>query len=246
MVNSITRAVNILKCLADGTDRLSKITEELQLSKSTIHRILESLAASKLVIQDPVTHRYYLGPLILDFASRPMIAHQSLIVNAFEDMRRLRDFTRETVVLHIRIGLERICLEELEGPERIKYTSGKGSISSIHTGSAGKVLLSELEDNELDLLLRNLTLAPVGPNTITDNKTFLAELRKTRKQGYANSFGERIVGSASISVPIRGYVCPVAFSVLGPGNRFSEKRMMSVLKEIQKSAARISNKLTNT
>jgi len=246
IVNSITKGADILRSLSDGIDRISDLSSKLNLSKSTTHRLLKTLQKSEFVMQDPFTRRYYLGPLILKLASRPIIAHQNLIVCAFEEMKYLRDFSRETVVLHIRIGLERICLEELQSPENIKYTAGKGSVAPIYTGSAGKILLSELKNNELQLLVENLQLNPIGPHTITDKKILLKELEKVRKQGYSTSFGERIPGSASISVPIKNYICPVALSVLGPDNRFSLNMMMDVLKEMKKSSSRISKKLIET
>jgi DNA-binding IclR family transcriptional regulator len=241
--NSVLKAIDILRILSEGLDRISELSNKLNISKATTHRILKSLEMSRMVRQDPVTRRYYLGPLILDLASKPIIAHQNLVVSAFEDMKYLRDISRETVVLHIRIGIERICLEELQSFENIKYTAGKGFIAPIYTGSAGKVLLSELKENEIQLLARNLRLDALGPNTITDKQVLLKELEKVRRQGYATSFGERVPGSASISVPIKGYICPVALSVLGPDNRFSLKMMMDVLKEMRESAARISRKL---
>jgi IclR family KDG regulon transcriptional repressor len=243
IVNSITRGADILRCLSEGMDRITDLSGRLRLSKSTIHRFLKSLEMSSLVMRDPVSRRYYLGPLILDLASNPIVSHQHLTVCAFEDMKYLRDLTGETVVLHIRIGPERICLEELQSFENIRYTAGKGFVAPLYTGSAGKILLSELNDAELHVLLENLHLTPVGPNTITDKKVLLKELEKVRKQGFATSFGERIQGSASISVPIRKYVSPVALSVLGPDNRFSLDRMMKVLGEIRQSASRISKKL---
>jgi DNA-binding IclR family transcriptional regulator len=158
-------------------------------------------------------------------------------------MKSLRDFSGETVVLHVRIGLERICLEELKSLGNIIYTSGKGFVAPIYTGSAGKILLSELKDDAIQLLLRNIRLVSIGPNTITDKKVLLKELVKVRKQGYATSFGERVPGSASISVPIKNYSCPVALSVLGSDNRFSLNRMMNVLKKMKKSASDISRRL---
>jgi DNA-binding IclR family transcriptional regulator len=243
IVNSITKGADILRNLSEGIDRISDLSKNLKLSKSTAHRLLKTLEISELVMQDPITRRYYLGPLILKLASRPIIAHQNLIICAFGEMKHLRDFSRETVVLHIRIGLERICLEEVQSLENIKYMAGKGFVAPIYTGSAGKILLSELKNNELQLLVENLQLNPIGPHTITDKKTLLKELEKVRKQGYATSFGERIPGSASISAPIKNYICPVALSVLGPDNRFSLKMMMGVLKEMKKSASRISKKL---
>ena len=242
-VNSITKGANILRILSEGTDRISDLSNRLSLSKSTAHRLLKSLEISGLVMQDPITHRYYLGSLILNLASKPIIAHQNLIVSAFGEMKYLRDLCRETIVLHIRIGLERICLEELQSLENIKYTAGKGFVAPIYTGSAGKILLSELEENELQLLMKNIHLIPIEPNTIRDKKVLLEELKKVKRQGYATSFGERIPGSASISVPIKNYICPVALSVLGPDNRFSLEVMMGFLKEIKESGSRISRRL---
>lgn len=242
-VNSITKGADILKILSDGTDRISDLSDRLSLSKGTAHRLLKSLETSGLVMQDPVTRRYYLGSLILNLASKPIIAHQNLIVSAFGEMKYLRDLCRETVVLHIRIGLERICLEELQSLQNIKYTAGKGFVAPIYTGSAGKMLLSEMGDNEIQLLMKNLLLVPMGPSTITDKGRLSEELKKVKNQGYAISFGERIPGSASISVPIKNYICPVALSVLGPDNRFSLDAMLDFLGEIKESASRVSRRL---
>jgi len=243
LINSIARGADVLKSLSGGLDRVSDISERVQLSKSTVHRLLKSLEKSEFVIQDPVTRRYYLGPLILNLSSKPIIAHQNLIVCASGEMRSLRDLSRETVVLHIRVGLERICLEELQSLENIKYTAGKGVTAPIYIGSAGKVLLAELEEDELKFLLDHLNLVRMGPNTITDKRELLKELEKVRRQGYATSFRERLPEGASISVPIKGYITPVAMSVLGPGNRFSHKVMMDILGEMKKGAARIASKL---
>lgn len=242
-LNSIRKGADILRSLSEGVERISDLSNKLHLSKSTIHRLLKSLEISDFVRQEPITRSYHLGPLILELASRPVIAHQNLIVCAFDDMRHLRDLSRETVVLYIRIGLDRICLEEVQSFENIKYTAGKGFAAPIYTGSAGKVLLSELKEDELGLLLKNIRLNPIGPNTITDKEILLKELEKVREQGYAISFGERIPGSASISVPIKNYVCPVALGVLGPDNRLSMEKMISILEEMKKCSMHISTKL---
>ncbi|MFX0199751.1 MAG: IclR family transcriptional regulator [Candidatus Hodarchaeota archaeon] len=125
-------------------------------------------------------------------------------------MKYLRNVSGETVVLHIRIGVQRICLEELQSVQNIRFTVGKGYIARLYTGSAGKLLIAELKEDELNLLLKYIDLVAVGPNTITDEKFLRKEVKKVRKRGYATSFGERIEGSASISVPVRNYIFPVA------------------------------------
>jgi DNA-binding IclR family transcriptional regulator len=68
IVNSITKGADILRNLSEGIDRISDLSKNLQLSKSTAHRLLKTLEISELVMQDPITRRYYLGPLILKLA----------------------------------------------------------------------------------------------------------------------------------------------------------------------------------
>jgi DNA-binding IclR family transcriptional regulator len=92
--------------------------------------------------------------------------------------------------------------------------------------------------------LRNIKYAKIGPNTITDQEVLTEEIRRVRIQGYAVSFSERVPGSASISVAVKGYACPVALSVLGPESRFDATVMMDHLKEIKGSSDRISQKLS--
>ncbi|MFH1350514.1 MAG: IclR family transcriptional regulator, partial [Pseudomonadota bacterium] len=189
--------------MSSGIDKITDISESLHLSKSTAHRLLKTLEVSELVVQDPITRRYYLGPLVLNLASKVLIAHRNLINIASQEMKQLRDISKETVALHVPNGSERICLEEADSPQEIKYTSGRGVIAPIYVGSAGKMLLSQFNDGELELLLNSIRLVPVGPHSITDKTVLLKELEKVREQGYAISFGERLPGGASISVPIK-------------------------------------------
>jgi IclR family KDG regulon transcriptional repressor len=147
------------------------------------------------------------------------------------------------VILQVRVGIERIRLVAFESPESIRYTAGKGSVAPVYSGSAGKVLLSELKEDEFLSLIEKIQLVSVGPNTITDKKELIREVEKVRRQGYSVSIGEIVGGGAAISVPVRNYICPVALSLVGPDNRFSVDEMMRVLKEMKKSAKRISKKL---
>jgi len=242
IINSIIKGARILRSLANGIDRVSDLSKELQLSKSTTHRLLKSLEMAGMVMQDPLTRHYYLGPLILELAAQPTIAHQNLTICAFDEIKRLRDLSQETVLLHIRSGVERLCLDELQSLEKIKYTGGKGVSTPIYAGAAGKVLLAELRDDEVQAILNVLTFIPLTPHTIMDKGVLLAEVRKAREQGYATSFGERTPRRSAVSVPIRNYVCPVALSILGPDNRFSSE-ITAILDELKASSTRISDKL---
>jgi len=231
--------------LSVGKNRITDIGKELSLSKSTTHRLLKTLENCGFVFQDPISHQYFLGHLILKLSSNPLTTHQNLIVCAYEDMKRLREISGEAVTIHIRIGTQRICLEEMQANQNIRYGVGRGSVSPIYAGSAGKILLTELTEKERNHLIKNIQLTPVGPNTITDRNTLFKELDRIEKQGYAISSGETLEGAISLSVPIKGYFCPVALSIFGPKFRL-EPRIMDLKKEMEMSAKRIFKKIRST
>jgi DNA-binding IclR family transcriptional regulator len=245
MVNSVYRAAEILGILSVGKNRITDICKELSLSKSTAHRLLKTLEKCGFVVQDPASRQYFLGHLIIKLSSNLPDTHQHLVVCAYEEMKKLREISGETVALHVRVGTQRICLEEMQANQNIRYVIGKGSVSPIYAGSAGKILLAELTDNELNNMLKNIKFTPVGPHTITERNRLSQELDKIKKKAYAISSGETLEGAISLSVPIRGYFCPVALSIFGPKFRLGP-RIMDLKGKMEISARRISNKINTT
>ena len=239
---TITRTIDILTCLAKGLDRIADICQELGYNKSTVHRLLKALESGGFVIRDPTNRHYYLSPLFVELATQPLTAHRTLTISAAPDMERLRTLSQETVVLHIPRGLSRICISEFESCQDIKYTAGVGKVAPIYVGSAGKLLLSEYSQRDIQVILKNLVMEPVGPNTITDKKKLLGELEKVRRDGYAISLGERLAHSASISVSVKNYICPVSLSILGPEDRF-RPHLMETLPAMREAAENISRRL---
>jgi DNA-binding IclR family transcriptional regulator len=245
IVNSVVRAALILQTLSRGKSRIGKISESVKLSKATTHRLLLTLAKVGFVVQDPLTKGYHLGPGLLQLFSDPILSHNSLTSCAFEEMTYLNNLTRETVLLDLRSGLQKVCIEKIDSPENLKYTNEKGFAAPIYVGGGGKVLLSELKDDELNYILKQTSFVPITSNTIIDPEKLRAEIKKVRRQGYATSFGERVPGSSCVSVPVKHYVAPVALSILGPASRFTPKRIMETIMELKQAADRIAKNLEN-
>lgn len=245
IVNSIVRAALILQALSNGNSRLGKISESVKLSKGTTHRLLLTLAKVGFVVQDPLTQGYHLGQGLLQLFSDPILSHNSLISCAFDEMAYLKDLTRETVLLDLRAGLQKVCIEKIDSPENLKYTNERGFAAPLYVGGGGKVLLSELKDDEINIILKQISFVPITSNTIIDAEQLRAEIKKVRRQGYATSFGERVPGSSCVSVPVKNYVAPVALSILGPASRFTPKRIMATIEKLKQAACRISENLKN-
>ena len=239
-ITSIHRAAAVLKVLAQGYSRVEDIHQQLDFGKSTTHRFLNSLAASGLAYQDPVTRGYHVGPLVLTLSSDLHISHKLLILCAENELRRLNEITGESVLLFVPFGLQRVLLKQVPSPHAFAYTYKEGYSTLLHVASAGKILLSMAQDVELKTILRLLEEDLASSEKAFEKEALMKEIGVIRRQNYAVTFGESQDGTAGISVPIRNYICPVALCVVGPQFRFTP---LDFLEEIRESGSRISRKL---
>ncbi|MBS1881884.1 MAG: IclR family transcriptional regulator [Actinobacteria bacterium] len=239
-VQSLERGIDILGALASGPKTVTEITRELDLAKGTAFRLLASLGYEEFVVREPSGIRYMLGPGLLPLMQNTQATFGWIGALAGEVLHDLWERVGETVVVHVRVGHERVCVHELPSAEAIRYVAPVGSTDPIHVGSAGKVLLAALSAEELDQLLPKLKLQGITERSITDRERLREEVELARSRGWATSAGERIDGSASLSVPVRipGEIW-ASLSVLGPANRLTPERTEEFVPLIGKAARRM-------
>ena len=242
VVKSIYRAGNILLCLSNGVNTVTDIANRCQLSKSTVHRLLKALEESYIVSQDPLNHRYFIGPMITRLSSRPQNTHEYLITGALEEMRRLSDVSEETITLSTMTGIQYVHLSEIQSKHDLRVTEKGRRIRPLFMGATTKVLLSQLNDDKLRIALKNVKIDRVTNHTVTDKEVLMAQLREIRRQGYAVSRGEAVEGALCISARVKDYVLPVALSIVGPESRL-ESQVDVLIKELSASADQISRKI---
>jgi DNA-binding IclR family transcriptional regulator len=241
-IKSIRRAVEILNALSSGLRKISQIAQALKLSNSTVHRILQALKESGMVMQDPVHHEYYLGNLLIQLALNPLTTHQYLIYCAYQKMEYLRQFSGETVSLHIKVGIQRYRLENLTGNRNLTVVGRPSLTDRIWIGATGKALLSQIKEKDFKILMDYLELEPLTENTITDKTIFKKEIEKARKLGYATSRNESDAGVAGIAVPIEHYVEPATITISGPDDRLSP-HFLELVPVLKKKAGEITQDL---
>lgn len=241
-IKSVIHATDILKAIGEGLEQVTTISSRVNLTKATTHRLLKTLESQRFVVQDPRSRHYHIGPLIARLVSSYTVMHQRLIACAFDEMRDLWELSGETVALNVRIGAQRLVLEELTSNHPIRFTLGKGLITPLHIGAGAKSLLSELPEGELETYLSGRRLVTLQTNEPIDKEKLMQEIREIKQRGYTTSFGETIKGGVGISVPIRNYESPASLVIAGPEDRFAPN-MMNLLKDLKESAERISRKL---
>jgi IclR family transcriptional regulator, KDG regulon repressor len=239
----VARIGKILVCLGDGINTVTDISRVCGLSTSTTHRLLNTLKEPLLTIYEPGSHRYYLGPLVARLASKPRATHQYLVTSAWNEMERLSNITEETISLDIAVGIQFIHISEIYSKRPLKVLGETREIQPvIPLGAAQKVLLSEFSDKDLRFALKAASNWSTKEQYSTDFETVKRDLIRIKKEGYAISRGEAIVGALGVSAPVKHYYCPVALTILGPENRLSP-RMTEIIHELTASTDRISQDL---
>jgi IclR family transcriptional regulator, pca regulon regulatory protein len=186
---------------------ISELAREIQLTRSTAHRYVSTLATLGYLEQDPVSRKYRLGPRVLDLGFSA-INSMELREIAAPHLQRLSDETGYTVNMAILDGTDVVyverCRSAQQGQRGIDLNLHVGSRLPAYCTSMGKVLLADLSDDERDALLDEIELTQRGPNTLTTRQALVAELKRVRDAGLAVNNEELAFGLRSIAVPVRG------------------------------------------
>jgi DNA-binding IclR family transcriptional regulator len=239
VTTSLNRATVILSCLSNDINTVTDIASYCRFSTSTVHRLLQSLKELNWAIQDENNHRYYLGPMVTRLSSNQMAAHRFLVMQSLREMIHMSDVTEETVNLSIMVKLHYTLLHEIPSNHGLRITTESKRLGPFYIGATAKVLLAQLDDEELKTTLKHLVFTYTTEKTVTDKQLLKEQVMEIRRQGYCVTFGERVPGAVCISAPIGHYLCPVSLSIVGPEDRLGP-RVNEVVEELKASAARIS------
>jgi DNA-binding IclR family transcriptional regulator len=233
----IERAIDVLMALSDGPKTFTAVCREVGLSKATIHRILIGLSYLDFVVQDASTGEYLLGAGGYRLTRGLNDSNGGITSLVRSVLAQLCAETEETVIMHVRVGAQRVCIAEFESPQALRYTAGVGHSSPLHVGAAGKVLLAWQSEAELRKVLP-ADLQTLTEATITEWGLLLDELRTVARQGWAESHGERVRGAFAISAPIFDDRAQVAacVSILGPEARLTRSRFIELRRAVVDAA----------
>ncbi len=242
----LERAIQLLDCFSHVQPYLGvrEVARMTGLSTSSAGRILSSLKELGLLVQDHETHKYALAGKVLAWAE---------VYTATLDIRRLalpfiqelQRMTGETVSLYVLEGTNRVCVERLESDQNVRVVARIGRNIPLYAGSAGKLFLAYMSDEERETFLNQTELDPLTPYTITDTKKLHEEMKIIQTQGYADSHREWTVDASGIAAPIfnqRGKMV-AALTVSGPTQRFNPEKSHRISLACTRTAKQISSLL---
>ncbi|MCG5211810.1 IclR family transcriptional regulator [Streptosporangium sp. KLBMP 9127] len=197
--SSIDKALAVLEAIAEH-HRVTDIAAVTGVSKSTVHRILQSLVEWGFARSDGAGG-YEPGPRILTLAGRVMTRFDPAR-QAAGALRSLHERTGYTTHFAIRSGDEAVYIDKLEGRRPYQMPSRVGMSLRLHSTAIGKAILAHLTEDEVRAIAARTGLPRVTPGTLTGQAELLAHLAKIRTLGYAMDDEENMPGILCVGAPV--------------------------------------------
>ena len=241
LVPALERGLKILEILAAHPGGLlMNEMKELNLPSASLYRMLVTLTDLGYIIKDQ-SDRYRLGRKLLSLAYKGL-DHSNLTETSAVFQRSLRNTVNETVALGVISGGEGVVVDTIRSEQAVCVYVQIGHHFPLHTAAPAKTILAFLPEEEQSQLLDAIKFTKFTPRTITNKKSYLAELQKVRKTGVALDLGEEVSDLRCVAAPIfnsRSY--PVAaIWVTGPESRLDEKKLQEISIHVKETAEKIS------
>lgn len=243
MDKTMLKGLAVLEAMAthDGPPRtIHDLAVETGLTRSNVHRTLQTLAHAGYVRPDPKSGKYVSTLKLFELGARQI---QRLDVRALAQpaMSELADLTLESIHLAILEGSEVLYIDKLEGVQAIRAYTTIGGRAPAYCVATGKAMLAA----QADLSLKPSDLKRWTSSTLTSLKALSADLAETRRRGYAVNRGEWREGVGGVAaVIVNGWNEPAAaIGVSGPIERLDDKRIQKIAPQVQKAALLISRAL---
>lgn len=248
-VQSIVRAFEILESLAEEKEGLgvTEISKRVGFHKSTVHRLLNTMAEMGYIEQNQDTGAYRLGLKFIELCSL-YLNNVELKTEAQPYLRDLSALTGQPVHLATLVDGEAVYIDKIEQYNNIRMYSAIGKRIPLHCTAVGKVLLSDKSPDHIRKLLGKDKLTSYTPNTLTELDQILEEINQVKKLGWAKDDEEHEEGIRCIAAPIYDYRKQIIAAVSTSGNKniISPHRDEEIAQYVIKAASDISKRMGYT
>lgn len=201
---SLSRGLAILESFSREKPELGvrELSRMLALNKSSVHRLVRTLANHGFLEQDATTSRYRVG------AGAFKVGHLYLTATGLEEAAfpALRALAREHQ-LSAYLGVLRqgfvVHLIALQGTGPVMVRVEPGSHMYAHSTALGKVLLAAEPNDRVKAILGSGPLPRLTPSTLVHPSEVLRQLDEVRRRGYAVTLEENKPGVVAVGAPVR-------------------------------------------
>lgn len=233
-------ARRVLRILLSFSQQYPRLTiEELAkfsgIPKSSTYRHVALLREMGLVDDD--NHGVYQLSARMFALSEAARAAEGTLDVAKSIMEKLRDQSRETVLLYKRVRRSAICINLCESADPIRLSSAIGTKFPLHRGAMTRVLLAHMETGNTRTRRSDSSRSKDGVRE--------TDLERIRRDGYAVSAGELSPDVWAVAAPVydkdRVIYC---LTIAGPAYRLDKTRQNDLKTLVSRGAQDISRVLS--
>ncbi|HEY5366541.1 MAG TPA: IclR family transcriptional regulator C-terminal domain-containing protein [Casimicrobiaceae bacterium] len=227
-VQSLTRGLSILDCLARGEHglTLTDIAQRTQLPPSTVHRLLATLERSGHVHQGAGQGLWHVG-LAAFIVGSSFLASREWIAQSHRYVRELMEQSGETANLATLDGSTAVFVDQVQCHEMMRTIVKLGGRAPLHASGVGKAMFAALPDAQIAAILKVQGLPRITEHTITSPEALWADVRVVRQRGWSFDDEEHAIGIRCVASPIYDEHAEMlgAISVAGPLSRLPDARI---------------------
>ena len=237
-VSSITRVLEIIEAVSYASKPISplELSQELDIPKPTIHRLIQNLVDEGFVTID-IGGGIIPGKRVRNLGVE--LWQQRLLFNERQMiLQKLVDELKETCGIGVPYHMNMIYTNRAQTTLPIQIYLPVGAKSPMWCTATGKLYLSQLPSASREKILQNLSLDKFTKNTITDIDKLNAELDRIAETGIGIDNEEFISEMVAIAVPIRDRKSRYLASLYlhAPTIRVSLDDLLTYVPRLQKAA----------
>ncbi|MBM7490145.1 DNA-binding IclR family transcriptional regulator [Micromonospora luteifusca] len=246
VVPAVIRALDILELFLDRPQLSARqVMELLDLPRTTVHELLVTLEARSYLISVPGQPvQYRLGMPLFQlgaaFAGRLDLVREAQCV-----VRDVAAGCHEAVHVAVLDGADVIFLVKFDSTHPVRMVSAVGRRLPAHCTAVGKILLSSLDQADLDTVLAKGPLPGMTPDSITDPEHLRAHLERVRAESVAVDIGESDSAMRCVAAAVRDHsgATIAAMSLSAPIIRWTPQAQVEWTGLVREGAATLSARM---
>jgi DNA-binding IclR family transcriptional regulator len=237
-IKSVVVGARLLQAIAaaPGPQTLTRISNEAQMPTAKARRYLVGYIQAGLVVQDPMSHLYDLGPAALQLGLSA-ISRYDVVKKAEPVLQRLSQLVDETVGLMVWCPAGPMLARLIVSNHPIALTMRAGSVLPVLPSASGRVLAAHMDQGSSSFLIAKEKKQLSSVKGSDESKIF----DLVRQQGYSRVDGTLLSGVTAFAVPVFGPLGEpaAALNVLGRTESFTPAHSKKVIKALRDASIEI-------
>ena len=216
---------------------LREVMDEQNLSKSTAFRLLTTLEETGYIYK--IQTHYFINLNMFSVEKRSENDWTS-----FHSVYQVAKTLQMSTYIGKVDGTDLVMTQVLHAPFQKTAHEEIGNRSKLHQSALGKVILANLDHEELTSILKKLSLERATNNTFQDSQLFRYHLKAILQDGYAFDDEERIVGIRCIAVPVfRNQKVIAALAIAAPAEQISRSNLKQIASKLHGGSKAITKEI---